>query len=382
MQKKQLAGLLIAGGIGVSAHAQSTVTLYGLIDEGLTYTSNVGGHSNWELMSGEAQGSRWGIKGSEDLGGGLQAVFRLENGFDASSGRLMEGGRMFGRQAYVGMSKDGVGSLTFGRQYDSLVEFLGPLTANGNWGGFMFDHPFGNDNTDNFFRLDNAVQFNSANWSGFQLSTTYAFSNSAGQFSKNNAQSVGAGYTNGPLTIGAGYLNVNDPGANTVGAVTTDDAGFLASRQTVYGAGLSYQIGQSTLGFVYTHTDLKDPTSFQYISGSIVPPGQTLSSLKFDNFEVNATYFVTPALMVGGMYYYTQGKLDASQSNAKLHWQMFGLIADYSLSKRTDVYIGGTFMKVNGHSGTALDNAYLTAADDSSSNSRQAMARIGLRHKF
>ncbi|MFT4063954.1 porin [Paraburkholderia sp.] len=382
MQKKQLAGFLIASSIGVGAHAQNSVTLYGLIDEGLNYTSNVRGHSNWEMASGESQGSRWGLKGSEDLGGGIQAVFTLENGFDVSSGRAMEGGRMFGRQAYVGLSKNGIGSLTFGRQYDSLVEFLGPLTANGNWGGFLFDHPYGNDNTDNFFRFDNAVQFNSANLAGFQLSTTYAFSNSAGQFSKNNAQSVGAGYTKGPLTIGLGFINVNDPGANTAGAVTTDDAGFLASRQRVYGGGLSYQIGQSTLAFVYTHTDLKDPTSFQYISGSIVPPGQSVSSLKFDNFEINATYNVTPAFLLGAMYYYTQGKLDASRSNAKLHWQMVGLMADYNLSKRTDVYIQGTYMKVNGSSGTALDDAYMTAADDSSSNSRQAMARVGIRHRF
>ncbi|RXV71780.1 porin [Burkholderia stabilis] len=380
--KKQMIGLLLAGGAVTSAHAQNSVTLYGLIDEGVNYTSNVNGHSAWEMSSGIVQGSRWGIKGGEDLGGGFKAVFRLENSFDVNTGRLNQGGREFGRQAYVGLSKDGVGTLTFGRQYDSLVEFLGPLTANGSWGGFIFDHPYGNDNTDNFFRLDNAVQFYSADLSGFQMSATYAFSNSAGQFSLNNAQSVGAGYSNGPLTVGIGYLNVNRGGANTVGAVTTDDAGFLAERQRVFGAGINYQLGKAMLGFVYTHSDMKNPTSFQYISGSIVPAGQAVSHLKFHNYEVAATYQVTPALLLGAMYYYTQGSLDASGGKSRPHWQTVGLMADYNLSKRTDVYIQGSYMKVNGSTGTALDHAYNPAADDSSSNDRQLMARIGIRHKF
>jgi predicted porin len=79
------------------AFAQSSVTLYGVLDEGIDYTNNVGGGAVWEMASGYAQGSRWGMKGSEDLGGGMKAVFQLENGFDLSSGRLAQGGRMFGR---------------------------------------------------------------------------------------------------------------------------------------------------------------------------------------------------------------------------------------------------------------------------------------------
>ena len=80
------------------------MTLYGVLDEGIDYTNNAGHGAVWEMVSGYAQGSRWGMKGSEDLGGGLKAVFQLENGFDVSSGRLGQGGRMFGRQAYVGLS--------------------------------------------------------------------------------------------------------------------------------------------------------------------------------------------------------------------------------------------------------------------------------------
>jgi predicted porin len=79
------------------AFAQTSVSLYGVLDEGINYTNNVGRGHVYELASGDAQGSRWGLKGAEDLGGGLKAIFQLENGFDVSSGQLNQGGRMFGR---------------------------------------------------------------------------------------------------------------------------------------------------------------------------------------------------------------------------------------------------------------------------------------------
>ncbi|MBN3764318.1 porin [Burkholderia sp. Ac-20365] len=378
-----MAAALLAGCALTPAWAQSTVTLYGLVDEGIDYTSNVRGHAVWEMMSGAAQGSRWGLKGAEDLGGKLTALFQLENGVDVSSGRLMEGGRMFGRQAYVGVAHADLGTLTFGRQYDSLVEYLAPLTANGNWGGFLFQHPYDNDNTDNSFRLDNAVQFNSANFGGFRAGATYAFSNNPGQVSTNNAQSVGASYTVGALTLGAAWLNVRNPGANALGAVTTDDAGFVAARHRIYGAGVNYLLNQWTVGFVYTHTDLQDPVSYSYISGSIVPAGQHTTSLRFDNFELNANWAITPALMFGAMYDYTQAKLDASAGSYRPKYHTFGMMLDYSLSKRTDIYAQASYQKAIGaDSGTSLDVAYTGGADDSSSTQRQFVGRVGLRHRF
>jgi general bacterial porin, GBP family len=136
------------------AHAQSSVTLYGFIDEGFQYTSNVGGHSLYALASGvQQQGSRWGLKGQEDLGGGLSALFLLENGFDLNNGSALPNGQMFGRQAYVGITSDKLGGLTFGRQYDSVVDYVSPLTATGTWGGAAFEHLFDNDNTGESFRI-------------------------------------------------------------------------------------------------------------------------------------------------------------------------------------------------------------------------------------
>ncbi|WP_396333296.1 porin [Burkholderia anthina] len=383
--KKAVMGLCVLGVTmaAPAAHAQGSVTLFGLIDNGIDFNSNLGGQRQWKMSSGDAQGSRWGLRGAEDLGGGLKAVFQLENGFDVNSGRLLQGGRMFGRQAYVGVSSERVGTLSFGRQYDSVVEYLGPLTANGNWGGYLFEHPYDNDNTDNSFRLNNAVQFNSASFGGLQFGATFAFSNAPGQFSTNNAQSVGASYTNGGLSVGAAYLNVTNPGANAIGAVAANDAGFIAERQRVFGAGANYTLGGATVGFVYSHADLRHPTAYAYISGPIVPAGQSASALRFDNFELNGTYRFTPAFMLGAMYTFTRAQLDTSGGSYRPRWHTLGVMADYNLSKRTDVYAMASVQKaVSAHSGTALDDAYAGGADDSSSNDRQLVARVGIRHKF
>jgi len=116
------------------------VTLYGIIDEGLTVTTNQAGHRNYQLSSLGLQASRWGFKGSEDLGSGTAAIFVLESGFDPTSGTLGQGGRIFGRQAYVGLSTR-YGTFTTGRQYGPVVDSFQSLTINGGLAGPMFAHP-------------------------------------------------------------------------------------------------------------------------------------------------------------------------------------------------------------------------------------------------
>src|ERR1700760_315613 len=100
-------------GVTGMAHAQSSVTLYGLIDESVQYVNNATprGGSFVGLVGGNLQGNRFGLKGTEDLGGGLKAIFQLENGFDINTGKLGQGGLMFGRQAYVGLTGDTWGTV-------------------------------------------------------------------------------------------------------------------------------------------------------------------------------------------------------------------------------------------------------------------------------
>ena len=121
------------------AFAQSSVTLYGIVDEAIRYQTNAGpgGDDQVAMTSGPETHSRWGLKGSEDLGGGWSAVFHLENGFEAFNGTLHVPGTLFSRQAYVGLSNEQWGALTFGRQYapayDTLGDIFDPLTVGNYW---------------------------------------------------------------------------------------------------------------------------------------------------------------------------------------------------------------------------------------------------------
>jgi predicted porin len=372
------------------AHAQSSVTLYGIIDEGLDYTNNVKGHDLLALSSGDVQGSRWGLKGKEDLGGGLAAVFQLENGFNVNSGKLGQEGQEFGRQAYVGVTSTTFGTLTFGRQYDSLVDYLAPMTVNGNWGGGMFSHPYDNDNTDNTFRINNAVKYASVNYAGFSFGGAYAFSNST-SFAANRAESIGAQYVNGPLSVATAYLDVDDPNDGSAGAVANlgssgTDGSWTAARQRVFGAGISYTIASATFGLVYTNTNLSQPTATEYANFAASPTLGAASSLKFNNLEVNAKYQLTPSFYMVGMYTYTQATYDGtSGGDAKPKYHQFGLMADYNLSKRTDVYVQCSYIKVvDGSSvaGTGLEFASNPDAPGPSSSNKQFMARVGFRQQF
>src|SRR6202011_3782019 len=107
--------------------------------------------------------------------------------------------------AFVGLSSD-FDTVTMVRQYDSVVDYLGPLTATGSWGDTYFAHPGDNDNANNSLRMNNSVKYQSANYGGLSFSGLYAFSNQAGGFADNRAYSAGAGYQNGGLKLGAAYL--------------------------------------------------------------------------------------------------------------------------------------------------------------------------------
>jgi len=381
MKKIALAAALAA--LSVPTFAQSTVTLYGVIDEGFDFTNNVNGSKVYELQSGYAQGSRWGMKGTEDLGGGLKAVFQLENGFNVNNGKLGQGGLEFGRQAYVGLASDRLGTVTLGRQYDSLVDYLAQTTSNGNWGGYLFAHPYDNDNTDNTFRVNNTIKYTSPAFAGLQFGGTYSFSNDT-NFANNRQYSIGAQYTAGGLLLAAAYLQANNPSATAGGAINNGgDENFLAKRLRVFGAGINYTFGPATLGFAYTNSQVSQPISSGYV-GAITPVGgATLSSLRFNNFELNAKYQFTPALFVAAAYTYTRTSFNATSGQLHPTFHSAALMADYNLSKRTDLYLQGVYQHAGGDkTGTVLDVAYVPGADAVSSTSNQFVLRAAIRHKF
>ncbi|KVM69365.1 porin [Burkholderia ubonensis] len=380
--KKTLIVAALSGVFATAAHAQSSVTLYGLIDAGITYTNNQGGHSAWQQSTGSVNGSRWGLRGAEDLGGGLKAIFTLENGFGINNGTLKQNGREFGRQAFVGLSHSVYGSVTLGRQYDSVVDYLGPLSLTGTqYGGTQFAHPFDNDNLNNSFRINNAVKYQSADYNGLKFGALYGFSNSS-NFANNRAYSVGASYSFMGFNVAAAYMQLNnnvnglaqafsDPGA------VTGDWTFAASRQRTWGAGLNYSFGPATAGFVFTQTRLTDSVAISAGQSGVTGGITGLSGgTRFNNYEINGRYALTPALSLAGSYTYTDGRIVGQSPK----WHQFNLQAAYALSKRTDVYLQGEYQKVNSD-GLPL-RANINGLGTASSNNKQVAVTAGLRHRF
>ncbi|CAB3794608.1 hypothetical protein LMG27177_03678 [Paraburkholderia fynbosensis] len=215
MKQYLLTPLAIAlAGFTGAAHAQSSVTLYGIVDAGIGYVHNADGNKKQVgMINGNMNGNRWGIKGSEDLGGGLKAVFQLESGFDPGTGKLNQGGREFGRQAFVGLTSDKYGTVTLGRQYDPLVDMVQGITGDNFFGG-IFATPGDVDNYDNSLRTSNAVKYVSPTYAGFQVEGLYGFSNGAGTTGQGHTWSGAATYNNGPVSLAAGYFYANNPTAN------------------------------------------------------------------------------------------------------------------------------------------------------------------------
>jgi general bacterial porin, GBP family len=380
--KKTLIVAALSGVFATAAHAQSSVTLYGLIDAGLTYTNNQNGSHNFKMTSGSVNGSRWGLRGAEDLGGGLKAIFTLENGFNIANGQLGQQGREFGRQAFVGLSSNQYGAVTLGRQYDSVVDYLGPLALTGTqYGGTQFAHPFDNDNLDNSFRINNSVKYQSANYAGFKFGAQYGFSNQAAGFSNNRAYSVGASYNYGPLNIAAAYMQLNNDLTagvinNANGAVAGDNT-FNAGLQRTFGAGLNYAFGPATVGFVFTQTKLEDAAS---INGATVGNSGNIALTnnyaRFNNYELNGRYALTPALSLAGEYTYTDARLDG----AKPSFHQFALQTAYALSKRTDVYLQGEYVHAIDLGDSGIGAPINGVGMSSTPN--QVSATVGIRHRF
>ncbi|WP_207003693.1 porin [Trinickia mobilis] len=391
--KKRLMFAALSGVFATAAHAQSSVTLYGLIDGGITYTNNVKGHANWQQTTAEVNPNRWGLLGFEDLGGGLKATFILENGFSTNNGTLGQGGREFGRQALVGLSSDRFGTVTLGRQYDSIVDFVGPLSLPGTqFGGTYTAHPFDNDNLNNAFRVNNSAKFKSVNYDGFKFGALYGFSNTAGQFSNNRAYSAGASYNYGGLTVAAAYLQLNNglsgatPAAalasvNSAGALTGDNT-LLADRQQTWGVGANYVFGRATVGFVYSQTNL---TQGFGINPTLA--GQAISfdgnSVHFQNFEFNVRYNPISTLSLASSYTYTQANFG---SGSQPKWGQINLQAAYYLSKLTTVYLQGEYQHVmngeglNGQTIGAMINN--TTSGGASTTSNQIAVTAGMRLRF
>ena len=379
--KKTLVALAALATVG-AAFAQSTVTLYGRVEVNLgaftqktngvkTADDNVGAQlATGNFPIGET-GSRWGLKGSEDLGGGMKAIFQLENGFAADNGNFQQLGRMFGRQAYVGVA-GGFGTVTFGRQYTPLDAIWGSYDAQGYYASAPIGYAW-NNGPQNYGssaavvgvhndtgRINNSILYATPTMSGFSGSVMWA----PGE-NKNPVTGVGATryygfnaqYANGPIGVGLGYENTNFKTAATTATMSNWTLGGqydfgVAKLYAMYERGRSNIAAGSSFG---TNTTNGVIAGF---GGVATGPGTDRG------WDVGVTVPVGAA-NVGVSY--AQERTSATGSNLDGKNRAFGANVNYSLSKRTTVYA------------IAMSGRSTTAADVRTKNTAYS---VGLRHEF
>jgi GBP family porin len=329
-----LAAVVLASG---AAHAQSSVTLFGLLDLGLNHYkpgSASGGASVWRLNDGVVNGlngSRWGIRVSEDLGGGLKANAVAEAGLNADTGALGQGGLAFGRQVFVGLSHATLGELRLGRQYilsDSVMGMSNPYgnasvtnpgTATTNAGRnlpFWLNAP----------RANNVVQLSTPKLGGF----TGALQVAPGEGTADRFHGVRLGFGSGPFNIAASYEwnESRATGADTNKSLTV---------------GANYDFGPvKLLGGVQMNTDLAlGAGNGAFIGSNLIVTGPAGS---FTADEING-YTLGVQVPVGqltlganytGVTYENAAGNDAGLGKA-------AVMGWYALSKSTFLYSGLSF---------------------------------------
>ncbi|SAL85292.1 porin [Caballeronia arvi] len=380
--------------VASSAMAQSSVTLYGIVDTGFIYNSNAGGERQYAMSSGNMSGNRWGMTGVEDLGGGISAVMRLEAGFSSINGTIGQNGTEFGRQAYVGLSSNTYGSVLLGRQYTTVYDFVGPFESGLAWaaaGAGFGAHPGDVDNLDGTNRANNLIKYQSPSYNGLQFGGMYSLGGRPGSVGTNQIWALAASYGIGPFKMAVGYQSTHNPNFSFFGNKANDSttasnmrspvySGYAtAGSQNIFAAGGSYVLGNATLSVVYSNTRFGS-LGTQGVTGMTAAQNAYRGTAAFNSYEGNVKYQFTPSLSVGVSYAYTSNGGNNGSGGADYHQVNVG--TDYLLSKRTDVYALVFYQKANGIDSTGRAATAALFGATASNSDRQTVALVGIRHRF
>jgi predicted porin len=358
---RTVAGAIVALSVTNAVNAQSSVTLYGIADTAVQYISNVGGHALFQEGNTHSP-DIFGIKGNEDLGGGLHTVFDLQNEYLLNNGRSLVPGTLFNRKAYVGLQSDTYGTLTLGHQpsfmYDVLSNYQTPFLL----GNILSLHQGNLDEIANFFQFNNAVKYVSPVFGGFSTGAEFAFGNVAGNFSESRDYSFFVQYKGGPLSLAAAYANENNRFLelssfiglpSLFGTPLPQAEGVVANKLVNWGVGASYQFTRVQLHATFTQSRITLATGEG--NANTVDAG------------VNWTIKPYDILSVGGWV----ENLDGG------NWKTITISNNYLFSKRTSVYQQVTYQHASG----ANSVASLTAAGLSSGRSTTGVS-VGIQHYF
>ncbi|MBP0619332.1 porin [Cupriavidus consociatus] len=359
MNRTQCAVLMWLACTG-AAHAQSSVTLYGVADIGIEFVNNRptaqgGSASQFRMQPGNQSGSRFGLRGIEDLGGGLKALFLLENGTNLDTGTLANGtgatSRLFGRSAYVGV-QHAWGTLTLGRQDAPIYDFAkvyDPSGVSARYSITSMDPVFSQ-------RIDNSAKY-LGKFGGLLVEATYSTGWDAGLggeipgAARAGRQMGGQlGYSFGSTSVAVAYDQTQGSSAAAQG---------LANKNLAVGAVSTFGPIKAYAGYRWNR--------LQYANGSTALPESTRS----DMYWLGASYSLTKSLQLTGSAYYTN-----NHDNNQDPW-LFIATLDYALSKRTDVYLTSAYAMNRNGSDLAVGSGNTVVAGRS-----QVGALVGMRHKF
>ncbi|MGH8807172.1 MAG: porin [Noviherbaspirillum sp.] len=310
--KKSLLALAVLGAFAGAAQAQSAVTIYGSFDGGVRHRTNVNaaGDSNTTMGSnGTFNSNRLGFRGVEDLGGGLNAHFTLETGFNTGTGALDVANTLFNRTAAVGLGGSW-GSLDFGRQYTVAFKTIA------SYDPFSYKYPAiaSAVAATAGVRYNNDIQY-IGKFGPVTARAEYALGETVGSTSTNSTLAIGGTYAAGPLSIGAAYTK-------------RDIATFDLDHYTI-GAGYKFGPARVTVGYTQQEQDVAATT--------------VDNKTRFAWAGLN--YAITPAVELTGAYYQTKNT-GAAAFVGKKDLYMFG--ATYALSKRTNFYAAIDYAKLEG----------------------------------
>jgi predicted porin len=376
--KKTLIALAALSAIAGAAQAQSSVTLYGVVDAYFGQKTTINAPAGL-LSAGAASdltqtvvggsglsSSRWGMKGAEDLGGGLKAVFTLEGGFNIDTGGLANNGGstvansttiLFGRTASVGVTGN-FGAVTLGRQYSAFDDFYSPVNNTYDSNTFATTHALSNavGLVEYSNRVNNSIKYVSPVIGGFSGAIVYGLGeDKTTATAASKSTSLHVKYANGPLLVGYAYQRENDAAAagalftNFTGVPAVSAATTVAVVRSYNLIGASYDFGVAKVVGSYNKakndaaTERKD-TDYQF--GVSVPFGAAAVALGY-------------------------AKSKSESADVTRNGSGYSLVGTYDLSKRTTAYAGYYALKADQDANAAANSEY-----------QSKVFGLGVRHSF
>ena len=345
MKTTTIVGGVLCLGAGNCAVAQAQVTIYGIVDSGFVHQSDAIAPKQGNVSSltgGGQSGSRFGLRGVEDLGNGLKATFDLEAGINTDTGTSTLGA-LFGRKAHVGLDTP-LGNVKLGRQYSPF--YLDAILPADPFGmGLMgrMNNVFSTNS-----RINNSVSYSTPRWRGWAAGFLYGLGEVAGNSSAARSYNGALSYQDGPARVALGYYNQRNAADTATSHSVALTGSYRAGAVTVYSA---FQAVRSTLNGV---------------------PGATVADTNVNIYMAGLQWSRGPHTVLGGITHARdQRRIGATGAKATL----YAVGYTYALSKRTNLYT--SFGMFRNRSGAAY-----AIGDATTPVYGQKGFDVGIRHRF